>query len=372
MVLVVGAAIVHEGRVLAARRTLPSDLAGGWELPGGKVEDGEDPGAAAVREVEEELGCRIEVTGELAGEAPIRPGYVLRAVLARLVEGEPVPRESEHDAVRWLTPGELEDVTWLEPDRPFLAELRGILLDGVPLAGGNVGVVTKVGHTVRRATGPWTPAVHALLDHLAERGMPATPTVLGTDDRGREILTYLPGEIVDVDIELLGEARLAALVRWARTLHELTAGFRHDGRWRYPPVEGATIVAHNDLAPYNVCFSGDRVAGVFDWDLAAPSTPLMELGLLAWTCVPLFRPLDPAVAARRVRLVAETYGGFSALEVLDAAESRVRHSAAVVQGWIETGAPGAAGMLAAGEPERTRSGLADWARRRPEVEKELS
>lgn len=366
-----GAAIVHEGRVLAARRTSPPELAGGWELPGGKVETGEDPQAAVVREVEEELGCLIEVTGDLAGEAPIRPGYTLRAVLARVVDGEPVPRESEHDAVRWLGPEELEDVDWLEPDRPFLAGLREVLLDGAPLEGGNVGVTARIGHTVRRQTGPWTPAVHALLRHLGERGMPATPKVLGTDDRGREILTFLPGEIVDVDTGLLSAARLVALVEWARTLHERTAGFRHEGPWRYPAVEGATVVAHNDLAPYNVCFSGDRVAGVFGWDLAAPSTPLRELGLLAYTCVPLFRPMAPEVVARRVRLVAETYGGFSAHEILDAAEARVRHSAAVVTGWIETGAPGAEGLVAVGEPERTRTGLADWARRRPEVEKEL-
>lgn len=367
-----GAAIVHEGRVLAARRTFPPEVAGGWELPGGKVEAGEDPRAAVVREVEEELGCRIEVTGELQGEASIRPGYTLRAVLARVVDGEPVPRESEHDAVRWLAPEELGDADWLAPDRPFLAELREVLLDGSPLQGGNVGVTVRVGHTVRRQTGPWTPAVHALLRHLESAGLPATPRILGTDQRGREILTFLPGDVVDVDTELLSEARLAALVTWARTLHEATTGFRHEGPWRYPPVDGATVVAHNDLAPYNVCFAGDRVAGVFDWDLAAPSTPLMELGLLAYTCVPLFRPLDPAVVARRVRLVAETYGGFTPVEILDAAEARVRHSAAVVEDWIATGAPGAEGMLAVGEPERTRSGLADWARRRPEVEKELS
>jgi 8-oxo-dGTP diphosphatase len=370
--LVVGAAIVHEGRVLAARRTTPPDTAGGWEFPGGKVEPGESPEAAIVREVAEELGCGIEVTGHLAGEVAVRGGHMLRVALARLDDREPVPRADEHDAVRWLGPEELEDVPWLAADVPFLEELREILLDGERLGGGNVGVVAKVGHTVRRATGPWTPAVHALLTHLDEVGMPAVPGVLGTDSRGREILTHRPGDVVDVDHDALTDARLVALVAWARTLHEKVAGFAHPGPWRYPAVEGATILAHNDLAPYNVCFAGARVAGVFDWDLAAPSTPSMELGLLAWTCVPLFRPTDPGDVARRVRLVAETYGGLSAVEVLEAAEVRVRHSAEVVRHWIETGAPGAEGMLAAGEPARTLGALADWALRRPEIEKELS
>ncbi|HEX6247623.1 MAG TPA: NUDIX domain-containing protein [Nocardioidaceae bacterium] len=372
MVLVMGAAIVRDGRVLAARRTSPAELAGGWELPGGKVEPGEDPEGAVVREVAEELGCRIEVTGHLAGEEPIKEGYTLRVVLASLADGEPVPREREHDALRWLGPEELDEVRWLRPDVPFLAELREILLDGTPLAGGNVGTVVKVGHTVRRATGPWTPAVHALLGHLEARGMPGAPRVLGTDSRGREILSHLAGEIVDVDHDVLSDARLASLVSWSRRLHELTADFHHPGPWRYPPLPDATVVAHNDLAPYNVCFAGDRVAGVFDWDLAAPSTPLRELGLLAWTGVPLFRPVDPATAARRVRLVAETYGGFTARDVLEAAEVRVRHAWDVVRGWIETGAPGAEGMLAAGEPGRTEGALADWAVRKPAIEKELS
>jgi 8-oxo-dGTP diphosphatase len=129
VVVVMGAAIVHGGRVLAARRTSPEALAGGWELPGGKVEPGEDPDRAVVREVAEELGCAIGVTGHLSGESPIRDGYVLRVALAALTEGEPVPREAEHDAVRWLDPEELHVVAWLGPDLPFLDELRKVLVD---------------------------------------------------------------------------------------------------------------------------------------------------------------------------------------------------------------------------------------------------
>lgn len=128
MALVMGAAILQRGRVLAARRTSPPELAGGWELPGGKVEPGEDPDRAVVREVAEELACRIEVTGHLAGETVIRDGHTLRVATAVLVDGEPLPHEAEHDAVRWLGPADLDEVCWLGPDRPFLAELRDILL----------------------------------------------------------------------------------------------------------------------------------------------------------------------------------------------------------------------------------------------------
>src|SRR4051794_28788689 len=115
---VVGVAIIEDGRVLAARRARPASLAGLWELPGGKLEPGEEVEAAAVREIAEELGCRIEVTGVLDGSSVIDDDLTLLAVTGRLVDGDPVPHE--HDAVRWLGAGELDEVSWAGPDVPFL------------------------------------------------------------------------------------------------------------------------------------------------------------------------------------------------------------------------------------------------------------
>jgi len=120
--VVVGAAMLRDGRVLAARRTSPAAAAGRWEFPGGKVEGVETPAGALVREVREELGCEVEVVRWLDGKVPVGEHHELRVALARLIAGEPVP--TEHDRVRWLGPDELDAVDWLEPDRPFLAELR--------------------------------------------------------------------------------------------------------------------------------------------------------------------------------------------------------------------------------------------------------
>jgi len=125
---VVGAAILEGGRVLAARRTTPAAAAGRWEFPGGKVEVGESPAEALVREVTEELACTVEVTGWLDGAVPIGETHLLTVALARLVAGEPVPHE--HDQVRWLSADELDDVDWLDPDRPFLPGLRALLDPG--------------------------------------------------------------------------------------------------------------------------------------------------------------------------------------------------------------------------------------------------
>lgn len=364
-----GAAIIRDGRVLAARRTDPPELAGGWEFPGGKVEPGEDPVAAIVREVREELGCGVTVTGTLDGEQHIKQDYVLRVATATLTDGEPVPHE--HDAVRWLGPEELDRVAWVAPDVPFLPALRELLLDGRRLEGGNVGGAVRIGRTVRRATGPWTPAVHALLDHLAEQGLPHVPTVLGHDARGREILTYLDGVVIDVDHDALTEAQLAATVRWTRRLHEAVRGFEHPGPWRFFGVDAADTIAHNDLAPYNLCFRGDRLAGVFDWDLSGPSTRLFELAHLAWNAVPLFRPVDPRVAARRLEAMAAAYGEYSARAILDAVPGRVQVAVDGIRTAVAGGDEGMRRLTTLGEPERTERALADLKARTPSIEEEL-
>jgi 8-oxo-dGTP diphosphatase len=120
--LVVGAAIVRDGRVLAARRSAPPALAGGWEFPGGKVEPGEPDAEALVRECREELGALIEVHG-LVGTTAINDRMQLRVYAAELVSGEPSARQ-DHDMVRWLDAAELDSVPWLDVDRVLLPSIR--------------------------------------------------------------------------------------------------------------------------------------------------------------------------------------------------------------------------------------------------------
>jgi len=127
--VVVGAALLDQGRVLAARRSAPPEVAGGWEFPGGKVDPGESEREALIRECREELGVEVEPLGRLDGEQPLKTGYVLRLWSARLVSGEPRALE-DHDTLRWLGPDELYDVAWLAADMPFLPSVRELL--GVP------------------------------------------------------------------------------------------------------------------------------------------------------------------------------------------------------------------------------------------------
>ena len=95
------------------------------------MEVGETPLEAIEREIAEELGCDIEVTDWLASQSVIGDSHVLIVALARLTRGE--PEATEHDELRWLGRDELGDVDWLEPDRPFLAELAHRLGEPAPL-----------------------------------------------------------------------------------------------------------------------------------------------------------------------------------------------------------------------------------------------
>ncbi|MGK5629273.1 (deoxy)nucleoside triphosphate pyrophosphohydrolase [Streptomyces sp. URMC 123] len=128
--IVVGGAVLHEGRLLAARRSAPPALFGRWELPGGKLEPGETSGEALVRELREELGIEVAPLTRIPGEWPLGPGHVLHVWTARLVSGEPRPLQ-DHDDLRWLAPGQVDDVDWLDQDRPAVAEaMRHLTADG--------------------------------------------------------------------------------------------------------------------------------------------------------------------------------------------------------------------------------------------------
>jgi 8-oxo-dGTP diphosphatase len=122
-VIVVAAAILDGARLLAARRLEPAALAGGWELPGGKVEPGEDDLAALVRECREELGVVITPGRRLGEHWPMSRDALLRVWTATVAEGTPQALD-DHSEVRWLEPGQWYDVAWLPSDLQVVRALE--------------------------------------------------------------------------------------------------------------------------------------------------------------------------------------------------------------------------------------------------------
>jgi 8-oxo-dGTP diphosphatase len=121
-VVVVGAAILDGGKLLAAQRREPPQLAGGWELPGGKVEPGETDEQALLRECREELGVGLRLGQRVGGDWPMGGTATLRVWTAEVVDGVPQAL-ADHSEVRWLEPGHWYDVGWLTADLPVVEAL---------------------------------------------------------------------------------------------------------------------------------------------------------------------------------------------------------------------------------------------------------
>ena len=125
--VVVATAIVRGGQVLAQQRAFPSDDAGRWEFPGGRVEAGESEVDAVVRECREELGVEVVAGHAVGPDVPLRNGMVLRLYTATLVDDSAEPVAVEHSAVKWIGVTGLDDLPWLAADLAFLPALRELL-----------------------------------------------------------------------------------------------------------------------------------------------------------------------------------------------------------------------------------------------------
>ena len=227
--VVVAAAVERHGRLLAARRTRPAAMAGGWELPGGKVEPGEDPRHALVRELREELAVDAVVVGSVAGplggDWPLDDTSVLRVMRARIEQGDPAPGVA-HDEVRWLAPHELDEVAWLPADvAPAAAASRrlGTWVDFPTRAVAGEGVVTLVAPLDEEMVGV---VVDRTPFHPLDHGWPDQPGDTGALE-GAAVLDCLTGAIDDSGLLSVGAAigvRRGDPARTWAVVHVLSAG----------------------------------------------------------------------------------------------------------------------------------------------------
>ena len=212
-----------------------------------------------------------------------------------------------------------------------------------PLRGGNISQVVRVGTTVRRHQGPWSVAVHGLLQHLETQGFDGAPRFLGIDDQEREILSFLPGEVGNYPLQpsMWSDIALIQAGRLLRRLHDATDGYDpSDAQWQqvYPDPSQHDVICHNDVAPYNTVFVDGEPYAFIDFDTAGPGPRIWDVAYAAYTFVPLaqFVPLPdgttvPYEAVRhaenrrcRLQLLCASYGLERAGDLTLVVERRLR------------------------------------------------
>ncbi|MFE9424720.1 phosphotransferase [Kitasatospora sp. NPDC006697] len=238
---------------------------------------------------------------------------------------------------------------------------------------GSVTTVRRVGETIRRPVGPWTPAVHALLEHLAAAGFGRAPRVVGVDG-GEEVLSLLRGEpaFSPWPAVLRSVDGIAGLGCWLRDYHRAVLDFRPPGGACWQGQEDGwqpgMVIRHGDLGPWNSIWDGERLVGFIDWDFAAPGHPLDDLAQLAWYAVPL-RPADqqaragiegPDALRARLDALCAAYGA-EPPAVLDALDALQEREAARIEEWGGRGEQPWAAFLARGDAAEMRAEQA-WLR----------
>ncbi len=196
----------------------------------------------------------------------------------------------------------------------------------IELRGGTHGPVVRVGDTVRRVPSPASEAIHALLRHLESVGFTGAPRSLGSDDQGREILTFIRGDVaVRLDGQPLpdyvrSDSALTQLGRLTREFHDATVGFEAPPGTEWSYLEGAPrdgeVICHNDLGPWNTVFRSGAPVAFIDWDGAAPAPRMWDVAYAVYRFVP-FVPDDicstilgwsePPDRVRRTQIFCDAY-----------------------------------------------------------------
>jgi hypothetical protein len=192
----------------------------------------------------------------------------------------------------------------------------------VPLVGGDVNIgeniVVRVGDTVRRPLSDRAPAIHALLRHFEAVGFEGAPRVLGVDERGREMLSYVEGRPALKPVPA-GDDVVRALGLLLRRMHDAQQGFSLPLGISWPDgpvaVTPDSVVCHNDLFWPNVIFREGLPVALIDWDLATPAPRIYDIGSAAIFWAPLFPDgkalewgLPTGHRGARLRLLCDAYG----------------------------------------------------------------
>jgi hypothetical protein len=142
--------------------------------------------------------------------------------------------------------------------------------------------ILRIDQTVHRPTYWWTPAVHELLKYLEVVGFSYSPRVLGFDEEGREVLSFIEGESgADGWAKITTDEGLSKFARLLRAYHEAVRDFTPDphAEWAYSTasLQPGEILCHGDFGPWNIVWQGDEPVGILDWDMVLPAQPRFDV-----------------------------------------------------------------------------------------------
>ncbi len=195
---------------------------------------------------------------------------------------------------------------------------------------GFVSAPVKIGNTVHRQIGPWTPTIHSLLSFLQSRGFMYSQKVLGFDEQGREILEFLSGDAATRPwpSQILENDGLVQAATVLKQYHAVVKDFQppKDAEWGIGkvPLKPGQIIRHGDLGPWNTLWQKDKLTGLVDWDFAEPGGAITDLAQMAYYFVPLRGEKGWQEAGfterpnflHRLSTLCETYGQFTTSKVL--------------------------------------------------------
>ncbi|AUY47647.1 aminoglycoside phosphotransferase family protein [Streptomyces sp. CB01881] len=239
----------------------------------------------------------------------------------------------------------------------------------------DLGRVERIGNTVHRPAGPWTPAVHGLLRHLEAVGYEHAPRVLGFDEQGREVLTWISGESgPDGWAKLVDDQGLITFAGLLRDYHDAVAGYQPPDTTCWSTTTsglvGDEVICHGDFGPWNTVWRGARPIGIIDWDHARPAPRLHDVAYALeyaapfrddGECMRWLRYPRPPDRRHRLEVFAAAYGLTDTAGLVDAVLTVQEHGIDAVRRLAEQGHEPQATWVAEGHLDELRARLA-WSR----------
>jgi serine/threonine protein kinase len=181
----------------------------------------------------------------------------------------------------------------------------------VPLTGGLTNTeIVRIGNSVHRPLRPNSEFIQVFLAYLHEHGFEGAPKPLGIDEKGREVLSFIEGDVPD-DLGTYDDDVLITAAKLIRAYHDASRGFTST-----PKLE---VICHNDLSPCNFVFRQGKPVAIIDFDAAAPGSHFMDLGYAAWLWLNLGdEDVDVTDQQHRLQLFVTAYGEIDVKKVVEA------------------------------------------------------